>query len=400
MELATMRRMLEAGVHFGHQTRYWNPKMKKFIYGHRNKIHIFNLDHTLPAFNSALTFIRRLISQKNKILFVGTKRVASKIISRESKRCGMPYIDHRWLGGMLTNYKTIRQSIKRLKDLEAKKADGTFEKLTKKEALMRNRDLDKLEKSLGGIKDMGSLPDAIFVIDVGHERIAIQEANKLGIPVIGIVDSNSQPDGVDYVIPGNDDAIGAIKLYMELAANAVLTGKTDLNQAAEEKANRVAEEKAKKAAKKTAEATDTVAEKTAETAKASEDKPSSSKKDATTEAATTEDKKDTLKPAKKAAPKSDTEKKEKVAKPKKAAPKKDKSEDAPKAKAAVTASSKTKEKPKSTVKATKKAEEPKAETAKKAEEPKAEAAKKASSKKTTETASKTAKSEKQDDAKK
>jgi small subunit ribosomal protein S2 len=394
MELATMRRMLEAGVHFGHQTRYWNPKMKKFIYGHRNKIHIFNLDHTLPAFNSALTFIRRLISQKNKILFVGTKRVASKIISRESKRCGMPYIDHRWLGGMLTNYKTIRQSIKRLKDLEAKRADGTFEKLTKKEALMRSRDLEKLEKSLGGIKDMGSLPDAIFVIDVGHERIAIQEANKLGIPVIGIVDSNSQPDGVDYVIPGNDDAIGAIKLYMELAANAVLTGKADLNQVAEERANRAAEEKAKKAAKKTAEATDTATENTAKITKDSDDKQSSSKKDAiaktvSSKTATAEDKKDTLKPAKKASPKSDTEKKDKVAKPKKPAPKKAKSEDAPKAKATVTDSSKTKEKPKSTAKATKKTEEPKAE-----------AAKKASSKKTTETASKTAKSEKQDDAKK
>lgn len=203
----TMREMLKAGVHFGHQTRYWNPKMGKYIFGARNKIHIINLEKTLPMFNDAMSVIEKLSNGKNKILFVGTKRSASKIIAEQATRCNMPYVNHRWLGGMLTNYKTIRDSIKRLRDLEVQAADGTFEKLTKKEALMRTRDLEKLERSIGGIKNMGGLPDAMFVVDVDHERIAIQEANKLGIPVIGIVDTNSSPDGVDYIIPGNDDAI-------------------------------------------------------------------------------------------------------------------------------------------------------------------------------------------------
>ena len=225
MTQVSMRDMLKAGAHFGHQTRYWNPKMGKFIFGARNKIHIINLEKTMPMFHEALSFVEKLASGKNKLLFVGTKRAASKIIAEEATRAGMPYVDHRWLGGMLTNYKTIRQSIKRLRDLEVQAEDGTFAKLTKKEALMRTRDLEKLDRGLGGIKDMGGLPDAIFVIDVEHERIAITEANKLGIPVIGIVDTNSSPEGVDYVIPGNDDAIRAIKLYAGAMADAVLRGK-------------------------------------------------------------------------------------------------------------------------------------------------------------------------------
>lgn len=223
----SMRDMLQAGVHFGHQTRYWNPKMGEYIFGARNKIHIINLEHTVPAFNEALAFIQRLSSTKNKILFVGTKRAASKIIKEEAERAGQPFVSHRWLGGMLTNYKTIRGSIKRLRELETQSTDGTFDKLTKKEALMRTRDMEKLERSIGGIKSMGGLPDALFVVDVDHERIAIQEANKLGIPVIGIVDTNSNPDGVDYVIPGNDDAIRAIKLYVKAVADAVVSGKAD-----------------------------------------------------------------------------------------------------------------------------------------------------------------------------
>jgi len=227
MSQVTMREMLQAGVHFGHQTRFWNPKMAPFIFGARNKIHIINLEHTVPAFNDALGFVRKLAANKNKVLFVGTKRSASKVIKEQADRCGMPYVSHRWLGGMLTNYKTIRQSIKRLRELEAQSQDGTFTKLTKKEALMRTRDMEKLERSIGGIKEMAGLPDALFIIDVDHERIAIQEANKLGIPVIGVVDTNSNPDGVDYVIPGNDDAIRAVKLYASSMADAVLAGKGD-----------------------------------------------------------------------------------------------------------------------------------------------------------------------------
>ena len=226
MTTVSMRDMLQAGVHFGHQTRYWNPKMEQYIFGARNKIHIINLEHTVPAFNEALEIVNNLASNNNKILFVGTKRAASKVIREQAERSGMPYVSHRWLGGMLTNYKTIRASIRRYRDLEAQSKDGTFEKLTKKEALVRPRMMEKLERSIGGIKDMGGLPDAVFVIDVDHERIAISEANKLGIPVIGIVDSNSNPDGVDYVIPGNDDAIRAIKLYVTAIADSVIEGKT------------------------------------------------------------------------------------------------------------------------------------------------------------------------------
>ncbi len=233
-EQVTMREMLKAGVHFGHQTRYWNPKMGKYIFGARNKIHIINLEKTLPMFNDALSVVEKLASGKNKILFVGTKRSASKIIAEQATRCNMPYVNHRWLGGMLTNYKTIRESIKRLRDLEVQAEDGTFEKLTKKEALMRTRDLEKLERSIGGIKNMGGLPDAMFVVDVDHERIAIQEANKLGIPVIGIVDTNSSPDGVDYIIPGNDDAIRAVQLYLGAAADCVLRARQGSATTAEE----------------------------------------------------------------------------------------------------------------------------------------------------------------------
>ncbi len=225
MAQVSMRDLLKAGVHFGHQTRYWNPKMGKYIFGARNKIHIINLEQTVPALNGALKLVEGMASKNNKVLFVGTKRAAGKIMKEQAERSGQPFVAHRWLGGMLTNYKTIRQSIKRLRDLEAQKQDGTFEQLTKKEALMRTREMDKLERSIGGIKEMGGLPDALFVIDVDHERIAVQEANKLGIPVVGIVDTNSNPDGVDHVIPGNDDAIRAIQLYATAMADAILEGK-------------------------------------------------------------------------------------------------------------------------------------------------------------------------------
>ena len=225
MTQVSMRDLLQAGAHFGHQTRFWNPKMDQYIFGARNKIHIINLEHTVPAFNDALNNVKRLAENKNQVMFVGTKRAAGKIVEEHARRCGMPFVSHRWLGGMLTNYKTIRSSIKRLRELEEQERDGTFAKLTKKEALMRSRMKEKLERSIGGIKEMSGLPDVLFVVDVDHERIAVTEANKLGIPVIGIVDTNSDPDGVDYVIPGNDDAIRAIKLYVTAVADAVLAGK-------------------------------------------------------------------------------------------------------------------------------------------------------------------------------
>ena len=221
----SMKDMLRAGVHFGHQCRYWNPKMEPFIFGARNKIHIINLEKTVPAMNQALEQVTDLAERNRKILFVGTKRAASKVISAEAQRAGMPYVNHRWLGGMLTNYKTIRGSIKRLKDLEAQEADGTFARLTKKEALMRTRAKEKLIRSIGGIKDMGGLPDALFVIDVDHERIAVTEASNLRIPVIGVVDTNSDPDGVNVVIPGNDDAQRAIQLYVSAVADACIAGR-------------------------------------------------------------------------------------------------------------------------------------------------------------------------------
>ncbi|HSH29385.1 MAG TPA: 30S ribosomal protein S2 [Thiohalobacter sp.] len=221
----TMRQMLEAGVHFGHQTRFWNPKMAPFIFGERSKIHIINLEQTLPLYNEAMNYLGSLAARGGTILFVGTKRSARDAIAEEAQRCGMPYVSHRWLGGMLTNYKTVRQSIRRLKDLEAMSTDGTFEQVGKKEALMLRREMDKLERSLGGIKNMKGIPDAMFVIDVGHEKIAVSEARKLGVPVIGVVDTNNSINGIDYVIPGNDDAIRAIRLYVKGAADAVLAGR-------------------------------------------------------------------------------------------------------------------------------------------------------------------------------
>ena len=224
MPKVTMRQMLEAGVHFGHQTRYWNPKMAPFIFGERNKIHIINLEQTLPMFNDALNVIGKLASKGGKVLFVGTKRSAREAVREAAISCKMPYVNHRWLGGMLTNFKTVKASIKRLKDLEKMAEDGTFQKLGKKEILTLTRESEKLERSLGGIKDMRGLPDAIFVIDVGYEKIAVQEANKLGIPVIGVVDTNNALQGVDYVIPGNDDAIRAIQLYVSAASDAVNEG--------------------------------------------------------------------------------------------------------------------------------------------------------------------------------
>ncbi|MBP8039013.1 MAG: 30S ribosomal protein S2 [Aeromonadaceae bacterium] len=221
MSKVSMRDMLQAGVHFGHQTRFWNPKMKPFIFGARNGVHIINLEKTVPMFDDALNFVGNIAAKKGKILFVGTKRAASEAVKEAAASCDQFYVNHRWLGGMLTNWKTVRQSIKRLKDLELQAQDGTFEKLTKKEALMRTREMDKLEKSLGGIKDMGGLPDVLFVVDAEHEHIAIKEANNLGIPVVSIVDTNSNPDGVDYIIPGNDDAIRAVSLYLSAVAGVV-----------------------------------------------------------------------------------------------------------------------------------------------------------------------------------
>ena len=235
MATVSMRDMLKAGVHFGHQTRYWNPKMKPFIFGARNKVHIINLEKTVPMFNEALAELQKISARKGKILFVGTKRAASEAVKEAANSCDQFFVNHRWLGGMLTNWKTVRQSIKRLKDLETQSQDGTFEKLTKKEALMRARELAKLENSLGGIKDMGGLPDALFVVDADHEHIAIKEANNLGIPVFSIVDTNSDPDGVDFVIPGNDDAIRAVNLYLSAVAATVREGRSsDLASQAEE----------------------------------------------------------------------------------------------------------------------------------------------------------------------
>ncbi len=226
MSGTTMREMLEAGVHFGHQTRFWNPKMAPYIFGHRNKIHIVNLEKTVPMFNDALKFVRKVAGGKgNNILFVATKRQAREIIKEEAIRAGCPYVDYRWLGGLLTNFKTVQLSIKRLKDLEAMEADGGFEKFSKKEGLMMSRELEKLERSLGGIKNMVGLPAAIFVIDVGYQKGAVTEAQKLGIPLIGIVDTNHSPIGIDYVVPGNDDSTQAIRLYARGMADAVLEGR-------------------------------------------------------------------------------------------------------------------------------------------------------------------------------
>ena len=221
----SMRDMLDAGVHFGHQARYWNPKMSPYIFGVRNHVHIIHLERTVEAMEEALAAINELARRKKKILFVGTKRAAQRVVREQAERVGMPFVDQRWLGGMLTNYKTIHQSIRRLKDLEQQDADGVFDLLTKKEALQKRRQMAKLERSLGGIKDIGGLPDALFVVDVMHERIAVSEANKLGIPVIGVVDTNSDPEGVDWVIPGNDDAYRAVQLYVTAVADEIIEGR-------------------------------------------------------------------------------------------------------------------------------------------------------------------------------
>ena len=350
MANVSMRDLLKAGAHFGHQTRYWNPKMAPFIFGARNKIHIIDLELTVPALDKAVSIVRGMAQNKNKVLFVGTKRAAAKIIKEQAERAGQPFVNHRWLGGMLTNWKTIRQSIKRLRELEAKMGDGTLEKISKKEALDLSRQLEKLDRSIGGIKDMGGLPDVVFVVDVNHEKIAIQEANKLGIPVIGIVDTNSDPDGVDIVIPGNDDAIRAIELYSSAIADACIEGaaeslgKSDYVEVAEEApAVEVTEKKApaKKAApKKAAEQAPVDDAPVAETAveeapavevtekKAPAKKPApkkaveeSSVDDAPAAETAVEEAPAKKAPAKKAAPKK--------AAPKKAAPKKAAAEEAP-----------------------------------------------------------------------
>ena len=224
----TMRQMLEAGVHFGHQTRFWDPKMAQYIYGHRNKIHIINLEKTLVMYQDAMKYVRQLSTNKGVILFVGTKRQARDIVREEAARCGSPYVDQRWLGGMLTNFKTIKQSIKRLKDMETMTQDGTFEKLNKKQALDITRELEKLNRSLGGIKDMNGIPEAMFVIDVGYQKGALTEATKLGIPIVGVVDTNHSPEKVDYVIPGNDDSSQAIRLYARGVADAILEGRSQI----------------------------------------------------------------------------------------------------------------------------------------------------------------------------
>ncbi len=222
MSNVTMREMLEAGVHFGHQARYWNPKMAPYLFGQRNKIHIINLEQSLPMYGEAVNFLSKLAAKKGKIMFVGTKRTAQNVIQEEALRCGMPFVNRRWLGGLLTNYQTVKQSINRMKSLEAKEEDGTLEKMTKKDQLRHKRELEKLSRGLSGIKDMGGLPDALFVVDVGYENIAVSEAKKLGIPVVGVVDSNNSPDNIDYVIPGNDDAIRSIRLYAKGIADAIL----------------------------------------------------------------------------------------------------------------------------------------------------------------------------------
>jgi small subunit ribosomal protein S2 len=221
----SMKQLLEAGAHFGHRTRFWNPKMAQYIFGARNKIHIINLEKTMPMLNDALNYVGRLSSNKAKILFVGTKRAAQESIRNHASRCGMPYVDHRWLGGMLTNYKTVRQSIFRLKELKKMREEGLFEGMIKKEALMLTRELDKLDRSLGGIEDMGGLPDALFVVDVGFEHIAVEEARRLRIPVIGVVDTNNNPDNIDYIIPGNDDSMRAVDIYVSCVADAILDGR-------------------------------------------------------------------------------------------------------------------------------------------------------------------------------
>ncbi|MEO1751361.1 30S ribosomal protein S2 [Thiofaba sp. EF100] len=234
MAQVSMRQMLEAGVHFGHQTRYWNPQMAPYIFGDRNKIHIINLEKTVPMFNEALNFLGKVAANGGSILFVGTKRSARETIGEQAARCGMPFVNYRWLGGMMTNFRTVKQSVRRLKTLQTMAQDGSFERLTKREALDLAREMEKLERSLGGIQNMERLPDVLFVIDVDHEKIAVSEARKLGIPVVAVVDTNSSPEGVDYVIPGNDDAIRAIQLYVTAAADAIVEAKNAVTVAGDD----------------------------------------------------------------------------------------------------------------------------------------------------------------------
>ncbi len=226
----TMRQMLEAGVHFGHQTRYWNPKMAEYIFGQRNRIHIVNLERTLEKYNDAMKYLRQLAANRGTVLMVGTKRQAREILAEEAQRAGMPYVDHRWLGGMLTNFKTVKASIKRLKDLETMAGDGTFDRMSKREALQLKRELTKLQQAMGGIKEMNALPDAMFVIDVGFHKIAVTEAKKLGIPIVGVVDTNHSPEGIAHVIPGNDDSSRAIRLYARGVADAIVEGRSQAVQ--------------------------------------------------------------------------------------------------------------------------------------------------------------------------
>lgn len=234
MAQVSMRQMLEAGVHFGHQTRYWNPQMAPYIFGDRNKIHIINLEKTVPMFNEALNFLGKVAANGGSILFVGTKRSARETIGEQAARCGMPFVNYRWLGGMMTNFRTVKQSVRRLKSLQTMSQDGSFDRLTKREALDLTREMEKLERSLGGIQNMERLPDVLFVIDVDHEKIAVSEARKLGIPVVAVVDTNSSPEGVDYVIPGNDDAIRAIQLYVTAAADAIVEAKNAVTVAGDD----------------------------------------------------------------------------------------------------------------------------------------------------------------------
>ncbi len=285
MAKVTMRQMLEAGVHFGHQTRFWNPKMAPYIFGARSKIHIINLESTLPMYNDAINFLGKLASNRGQILFVGTKRAARNIIQEQAVKASMPYVNHRWLGGMLTNYKTVKQSIKRLKDLEAMDADGSLQQLNKKEILMLKREAEKLERSLGGIKDMNGLPDALFVIDVAHEKIAVNEAVKLGIPVIAVVDTNSSPDSVDYVIPGNDDSIRAIQLYATGVADAVIDGKSAILETAGDANDFVEVEDASVEPKKKARTKKAAVKKKADAKTEAEDKPASDASDDEAESA-------------------------------------------------------------------------------------------------------------------
>jgi len=277
MAKTSMKKMLEAGVHFGHRSRFWHPKMERYIYGTRNGVHIINLEKTLPMFNDVLNFAGKTVAAGGSILFVGTKRAANEIMKEEAIRCGMPYVNHRWLGGMMTNYKTIKASIKRLKDLEFL-AEENFSQFGKKEALMMTREMEKLERSLGGIKDLGGIPDVVFVIDIGHERNAVKEAQKLGLPIIGIVDTNHSPEGIDYVVPGNDDSIRAIGFYAREVANSILEAKAAAATKVKEKPAKVATVDKKPAAKKAAVKEDSA-----------EEKPAPAKKPAAKKAAVKED---------------------------------------------------------------------------------------------------------------